>query len=178
MIYRLGDLQPQFKGEQHFVADNATLIGDVILQNFSNVWFNAVLRGDNEPIVVGEQTNIQDGAVLHTDPGFPLTLGKGVTVGHQAMLHGCCVGDYSLIGIHAVVLNGAKIGKYCIIGANALVKEGMEIPDFSLVVGTPGKIIRTQDESICASLHASAEVYVKKLQRYNTDLSLVAGSNP
>ena len=140
MFYKLGERTPK-KGDNVFVADNAKVIGDVILEDESSVWFGVTLRGDNDTITIGKQTNVQDGSVLHTDPGIKLTLGQGVTVGHQVMLHGCDVGDYSLIGIQAVVLNGAKIGKHCIIGANALVPENMVIPDGSLVVsflGCPG----------------------------------------
>ncbi|WP_419810498.1 gamma carbonic anhydrase family protein [Bacterioplanoides sp.] len=169
MFYQLGDLVPE-KGEQVFVADNASVIGNVRLLEQSSVWFNAVIRGDNEPIVVGEQSNIQDGSVLHSDPGFPLTLGKGVTIGHKVMLHGCQIGDYSLIGINAVVLNGAKIGKHCIIGANALVPEGMEIPDGSLVVGSPAKVKRELGDAQKKMLEASAAHYVHNAQRFSQQL--------
>jgi carbonic anhydrase/acetyltransferase-like protein (isoleucine patch superfamily) len=165
MIYRLEDRKVVRHGET-FVAPNATLIGSVVLHDCASVWFNVVARGDNDPIVIGERTNVQDGAVLHTDEGVPLTLGRGVTVGHKAMLHGCTVGDYSLIGINAVVLNHAKIGKYCIIGANTLIPERKVIPDYSLVVGTPGKVIRTLDEKDRAALEASAEHYVENFKRY------------
>ncbi|WP_220348984.1 gamma carbonic anhydrase family protein [Alkalilimnicola ehrlichii] len=137
MIYRLADRVPQFIGESHFIAPNATLIGSVVMHSNASVWFNAVVRADNEPIVIGEDSNIQDGSVLHVDEGYPLEIGRGVTIGHKVMLHGCQIGDYSLIGINAVVLNGAKIGKYCLIGANALVPEGMVVPDGSLVLGAP-----------------------------------------
>lgn len=165
MIYRLEDRKVVRHGET-FVAPNATLIGSVVLHDCASVWFNVVMRGDNDPIVIGERTNVQDGSVLHTDAGVPLTLGCGVTVGHKAMLHGCLIGDYSLIGINAVVLNRAKIGRYCIIGANALIPEGKEIPDGSLVVGTPGKVIRTLTEQERKGLEASAEHYVQNFKRY------------
>jgi carbonic anhydrase/acetyltransferase-like protein (isoleucine patch superfamily) len=165
MIYRLEERRVVRHGET-FVAPNATLIGSVVLHDCASVWFNVVARGDNDPIVIGERTNVQDGAVLHTDAGVPLTLGRGVTVGHKAMLHGCTVGDYSLIGINAVVLNHAQIGKYCIIGANTLIPERKVIPDYSLVVGTPGKVIRTLDEKDRAALEASAEHYVENFRRY------------
>ena len=128
------------------------------------------LRGDNELILIGEHSNVQDGAVMHTDMGYPLTLGKGVTVGHNAMLHGCTVGDYSLVGIGAVVLNGAKIGKHCIIGANTLIGEGKEIPDGSLVVGSPGKVVRELNEQQKKMLEASAAHYVHNAKRYQRDL--------
>lgn len=170
MMYKLGDKHPQLHGEGHFVAENATLIGDVVLETRSSVWFNAVIRADNATITLGEETNVQDGAVLHTDPGLPLTLGKGVIVGHNVMLHGCTVGDNSLIGIGAVVLNKAKIGKNCIVGANALVTEKMEIPDNSLVVGSPAKVIRELNEKTHEMLKLNAQVYVNHAERYNQDL--------
>ena len=137
-----------------------------MLENNCSVWFNAVIRGDSDEIVIGEETNIQDGAVLHTDPGIRLVLGRGVTVGHNAMVHGSVVGDYSLIGINAVVLNNAKIGKYCTIGANALITQGQEIPDYSVVLGSPGKVVRTIDPSQTASLEKSAAGYVWRAREY------------
>ncbi|WP_369983949.1 gamma carbonic anhydrase family protein [Thalassolituus sp.] len=173
MFYRVGDRTPE-KGEDVFVADNATVIGSVVLENKSSVWFNAVLRGDNDVITIGEASNVQDGAVLHTDPGIKLTLGKGVTVGHNVMLHGCDIGDYSLIGIGAVVLNKAKIGKHCIIGANALIPEGMEIPDGSLVVGSPATIKRELNDMQKKMLEASAAHYVQNAARYLTTLEEVS----
>ena len=132
----------QTDGENYWIAPNATIIGEVVLKKDASVWFNAVLRADNEPIFVGEGSNVQDGAIIHTDPGYACSIGKNVTVGHMAMLHGCEVGDGSLIGIGSVVLNGAKIGKNCIIGAKALITENKEIPDNSLVIGSPGKVVR------------------------------------
>lgn len=172
MFFQLGDKTP-VRGEQVFVAANATIIGNVELQQQASVWFNAVLRGDNERICIGRQSNVQDGSVLHTDAGYPLTLGTGVTVGHKAMLHGCQVGDYSLIGINAVVLNGARIGKHCIIGANALVPEGMEIPDGSLVVGSPATIKRQLNEQQKQMLQASAAHYVHNAHRFAETLTPV-----
>ena len=147
MFYDLKDKKPQNSGE-NWVAPNATIIGDVTLERNSSIWFNAVLRGDIENIHIGEGSNIQDGSVLHTDPGCPLIIGKDVTVGHLVLLHGCTIGDNSLIGIGAVILNKAKIGKNCIIGAKALITENKEIPDNSLVMGFPAKVIRevTGDE--------------------------------
>lgn len=165
MFYKLGERTPK-KGDNVFVADNAKVIGDVILEDESSVWFGATLRGDNDTITIGKQTNVQDGSVLHTDPGIKLTLGQGVTVGHQVMLHGCDVGDYSLIGIQAVVLNGAKIGKHCIIGANALVPENMVIPDGSLVVGSPAVIKRELNDMQKKMLEGSAAHYVHNAKRY------------
>ncbi|WP_372875459.1 gamma carbonic anhydrase family protein [Pseudomonas sp.] len=170
MKYRLGQSSVDVHPES-WVAPNATLVGKVKLEQGASVWFGAVLRGDNELIHIGEQSNVQDGTVMHTDMGSPLTVGKGVTIGHNAMLHGCTVGDYSLIGINAVVLNGAKIGKYCIIGANTLIGEGKEIPDGSLVVGSPGKVVRELSEAQKNMLEASAAHYVHNAQRYARDLA-------
>jgi carbonic anhydrase/acetyltransferase-like protein (isoleucine patch superfamily) len=169
MKYRLGQSHVDVHDES-WVAPNATLVGKVKLEPGASVWFNAVLRGDNELIHIGENSNVQDGTVMHTDMGFPLTLGTGVTIGHNAMLHGCSVGDYSLIGINAVILNGAKIGKYCIIGANSLIGEGKEIPDGSLVMGSPGKVVRELSEPQKKMLEASAAHYVHNAQRYARDL--------
>nr|WP_272892095.1 gamma carbonic anhydrase family protein [Stutzerimonas stutzeri] len=168
--YRLGDSRVETHPES-WVAPNATLVGKIRLDAGANVWFGAVLRGDNELIHVGVNSNVQDGSVMHTDMGYPLTLGTGVTVGHNAMLHGCTVGDYSLVGINAVILNGAKIGKYCIIGANTLIAEGKEIPDGSLVVGSPGKVVRELTEQQKKMLEASAAHYVHNAQRYARDLA-------
>ena len=170
MLYSLEGKKVRLIGNEHFVADNATVIGNVELHVRSSVWFNVVIRGDNDPIVIGEGSNIQDGSVLHTDPGFSLTLGKDVTVGHKAMLHGCEVGDGSLIGINAVVLNGVKIGKGCLIGANSLVPEGMDIPDFSLVVGSPAKIKRTLSAEQVEGLKENAHHYVENMRRFNSGL--------
>lgn len=170
-IYALGDSKPQLPPQgEYWVAPSASVIGNVILHSGASVWFGAVLRGDNDPITVGPDSNIQDGSVLHTDMGSPLTLGRGVTVGHKAMLHGCEVGDYSLIGIGAVVLNGVKIGRNCIIGANALITEGKIIPDNSLVVGQPGKIARERDPAHIAVLQMSAENYVQNWKRFAAEL--------
>ncbi|MEM6532012.1 MAG: gamma carbonic anhydrase family protein [Myxococcota bacterium] len=146
MIYRLGDQSPTFETENYFVAPNAAVIGRVRLGDKASVWFSAVLRGDVEDIHVQAGTNIQDGAVIHADPGFPCVVGPNCTVGHLAMLHGCSVGEGTMIGMNATVLNGAKIGRNCLIGANALVPEGKVIPDNSLVVGVPGKVVREVTE--------------------------------
>ena len=174
-IYALGDSKPQLPPEgEYWVAPSASVIGNVILLTNASVWFGATVRGDNDPITVGPDSNIQDGAVLHTDPGSPLTLGRGVTVGHQAMLHGCEVGDYSLIGIGAVILNGVKIGRNCIIGANALITEGKVIPDNSLVVGQPGKVVRERDPEQIAVLKMSADHYVQNWKRFAADLSQIS----
>ena len=170
MIYKLGEHKVKINGDDFFVAESASVIGKVCLENDSSIWFGAVLRGDNEWITVGENTNIQECAVLHTDPGFPCTLGKNVTVGHQAMLHGCEVGDNSLIGINAVILNGAKIGKGCLIGANTLITEGTEIPDGSLVMGSPGKVRGELNEDQKNGLILSAHHYVDNSKRFKSEL--------
>ena len=173
-VYALGDSKPQLPPEgEYWVAPSASVIGNVILHANASVWFGATLRGDNDPIVVGPDSNVQDGGVLHTDLGSPLTLGRGVTVGHQAMLHGCEVGDYSLIGIGAVVLNGVRIGRNCIIGANALITEGKVIPDNSLVMGQPGKVVSDRDPAHIAVLQMSAEHYVQNWKRFAAGLKEV-----
>ena len=171
MIYRLGDRSVTINGEGHFIAPNASVIGNVVLEEQVSVWFNAVIRGDNDPIEVGPASNVQDGAVLHSDPGSPLRIGRGVTIGHQATVHGCTVGDYTLIGINAVILNGAKIGSHCIIGANTLVPEGMEIPDGSLVVGSPAKIKRQLSPEQQQGLEQGARNYVANARRFSFDLA-------
>jgi carbonic anhydrase/acetyltransferase-like protein (isoleucine patch superfamily) len=171
-IYSLGDARPDLPGAgEYWIAPNAVLIGRVTLKRNASVWFGAVLRGDNEPIVVGEDSNVQDGAVLHTDAGTPLVIGTGVTVGHQAMLHGCTIGDGSLIGIGAVVLNGARIGRNCLIGAKALIPEGKEIPDHSLVVGAPGRVLRQISEAQRELLAESAAHYFWNWKRYAAGLT-------
>lgn len=170
MLYQLAERIPELRGKHHFVADNASVIGSVILENNVSVWFNAVLRGDNEPIHIGKNSNIQDGAVLHTDPGSPLTISANVTVGHQAMLHGCTIGAGCLIGIKAVLLNHSVIGKNCLIGANTLITEGKIIPDNSLVVGVPGKVVRTLSDEEITALHHNAAHYVELMSRYRNDL--------
>lgn len=172
MLYKLGDIAVQIKGDDYFVAENATVIGNVVLENNASVWFNAVVRGDNALITIGENSNIQDCSVLHSDEGVPLTIGKNVTVGHKVMLHGCTIGDNSLIGINAVVLNNAKIGKNCLIGANALIPEGKVIPDGSLVMGSPGKVVKELSEQQQAMLLLSADVYVKNFKRYKSELKV------
>jgi carbonic anhydrase/acetyltransferase-like protein (isoleucine patch superfamily) len=165
MIYELGEKKVRIEGEV-YVAPSASVIGSVTLKDRSSVWFNAVLRGDSDDLIVGEETNIQDGAMLHTDPGIRVVLGRGVTVGHHAIVHGCEIGDHSLIGINAVVLNHAKIGKYCTIGANALVTQGQEIPDYSVVLGSPGKVVRQIDPADGHTLEKSAAGYVTRAREY------------
>jgi carbonic anhydrase/acetyltransferase-like protein (isoleucine patch superfamily) len=174
MLYSLDDRRVELRGSHHFVAPDAALIGRVVLEHEASVWFQAVIRGDNDPIVVGAGSNIQDGAVLHTDDGVPLTVGAGVTVGHQAMLHGCTIGEGALIGIKAVVLNHAVIGRECLIGACALIPEGKVIPDRSLVMGTPGKVVRTLTDAEVAGIRAIAAGYVANARRYLTGFAPAA----
>jgi carbonic anhydrase/acetyltransferase-like protein (isoleucine patch superfamily) len=169
MIYELEDRKVTIEGEC-FVAPTAVVIGSVILKNNASVWWNAVIRGDTDLITIGEDSNIQDGAVLHTDPGIELVLGRGVTVGHKAMVHGCTIGDYTLVGINSVILNRAKIGRGCIIGANALVTEGKEIPDYSVVMGSPGKVVKTLTPEAAALLERQAANYVFNAKRYLANL--------
>lgn len=170
MIYTLGDRSPELVGGGHFVATNATVIGHVRLLPDASVWFQSVLRGDNEPIEIGAGSNVQDGCVLHTDPGFPLKIGAGVTVGHQAMLHGCTIGDNSLIGIGSTILNGATIGRHCLVGAHSLVTEGKSFPDGSLILGSPARAVRELDDAEIAGITESARRYVANAARYNTSL--------
>ncbi len=170
-LYALDGVAPALPASGNcYIAPGARLIGNVTLAERAGIWFNAVLRGDNEPIVIGPGTNVQDGCVLHTDPGFPLTLGSDVTVGHSAVLHGCTVGDGTLIGMGAVVLNGAKIGAGCLIGANALITEGREIPDHSMAVGQPARVIRPVDAAMAAELRRAAEIYQTRQRHYRGNL--------
>jgi len=171
-IYRLGEREPVI-GKGCWVAEDASVIGSVVLGDNANVWFGAVLRGDNDPITIGANTNIQDGSVLHTDDGVPLDIGDNVTIGHMVMLHGCKIGEGTLIGINAVVLNRAVIGKHCIIGANALIPEGKVIPDRSLVVGSPGRIIRQLSDEDLQRLMESASGYVANARAYQKDLERI-----
>lgn len=172
-IHRLGDRAPRIAADA-WVAPGAQLIGEVELAAGASVWFNAVLRADNEPIVVGTGSNVQEGAVLHGDPGFGVVIGAGVTIGHQAMLHGCTIGDGTLVGIQAIVLNGARIGRDCLIGAGALIPEGREIPDRSVVLGSPGKVVRELTDADVAKLRANAEGYVLRARQYRDQLAALA----
>ena len=166
MIYSLGDKKLKESSIDFWVAPNAAVIGDVELKKNSSVWFNATLRGDNDPIVIGENSNIQDGSVCHTDDGMPIIVGNNVTVGHMAMLHGCEIGDGSLIGINSVILNGAKIGKNCIIGAKALITENAVIPDGSMVMGIPAKVKRELSEEEQQLPTLNSKFYVENYKRY------------
>ena len=165
MIYDFEKNVPEVHPDA-WVASNATIIGKVKLEKNSGIWFNAVLRGDIELITIGESSNIQDGSVLHTDPGYPLTVGKGVTVGHMVMLHGCQISDYSLVGIGSIILNNAKIGKNCIIGANTLITENKIIPDNSLVVGSPGRVLRKVTDDEIKSILENGKHYVDGSKKY------------
>jgi carbonic anhydrase/acetyltransferase-like protein (isoleucine patch superfamily) len=171
MMQALGDRAPVLEGSGHFVADNATIIGSVRLKDQSSIWFNCVLRGDNDWLEVGERSNIQDGCILHTDPGIPLVVGNGVTVGHRVMLHGCQVGDNSLIGIGSTLLNGSVIGNNCIVGAHSLVTEGKEFPDGSLILGSPARVARELSDEEIAHIGWSADVYVQNAARFNEQLA-------
>lgn len=174
MLYSIDEIAPQCPEEGVFVAENAAVIGDVRLAAGASVWFGCTLRGDADTLSIGENSNIQDGSVLHADPGFPLHVGRDVTVGHMVMLHGCTIGDNTLIGIGAVILNGARIGRNCIIGARALITEGKEIPDNSLVMGAPGKVVRETTEQDRGNIAASAAHYAQNGRRYLAGLRAIA----
>jgi carbonic anhydrase/acetyltransferase-like protein (isoleucine patch superfamily) len=170
-VFDLGAASPSLPAaDEYWIAPNAVILGKVILKKNASVWFGATLRGDNDPIEIGENSNVQDGSVLHTDTGSPLTIGANVTIGHMVMLHGCTIGDNSLVGIGSIVLNGAKIGRNCLIGANCLITEGKEIPDNSLVMGAPGKVVREVSAEQAQVLTGSALHYVANWKRYQRDL--------
>jgi len=169
MIYSLDGLAPEVAADA-WVAPGAHIMGNIKLAAHASVWFGAIIRGDNELISIGEGSNIQENSVLHTDEGYPMTIGANCTIGHKAMLHGCTIGESSLIGMGATILNGAKIGKGCLIGACALITEGKEIPDYSLVMGAPGKVIRTLDEAAQARLIGSAQWYQHNARRFKLGL--------
>ncbi len=174
-LYALGEIMPTLPDDGDFwIAPDANLIGRVVIESGASVWFGSTLRGDNEPITVGRGSNVQENCVLHTDPGTPLTIGPDCTIGHKAMLHGCVIGAGSLIGMGATILNGARIGAGCLIGAGALITENKVIPDRSLVMGAPGKVVRTLDDAAAANLLASAERYRANMRRYRAELSPVA----
>jgi carbonic anhydrase/acetyltransferase-like protein (isoleucine patch superfamily) len=170
-LYALGDVEPIVPPPGRFwVAPNAQVMGRVVLKENVSIWWGAVLRGDNDPITIGARSNVQDGSVLHTDEGTPLDIGEDVTIGHMVMLHGCSIGDGSLIGIGSVVLNGARIGKNCLVGAKTLITEGKEFPDNSMIVGSPGKVIRTLSPEQGAMIAHGAAHYVENWKRYARDL--------
>jgi len=170
MKFALGDARVRTDGDAYWIAPTAVVVGQVRLGRNASVWWNAVLRGDNEPISIGENSNIQDGSVLHTDPGFPLTLAANVTVGHMVMLHGCEIGEGSLVGIGSIVLNGTRIGRNCLIGANTFIPERKTIPDDSLVMGAPGKVVRKVSAKQRAGILRIAELYVANWNRYKAGL--------
>jgi carbonic anhydrase/acetyltransferase-like protein (isoleucine patch superfamily) len=173
-IYELDGQAPEFPGEgQYYVADSAVLIGRVRMKPETSVWFGAVLRGDNEWIELGERSQIQDNCTLHTDPGFPMVIGKDCVIGHNVILHGCTVGDNSLVGMGAIVMNGAKIGTNCIVGAGAVIPEGKTFPDNSLIVGAPGRVIRTLDEKAAEAIRKGAAHYVNRSKQYAKGLKKV-----
>ena len=173
-IYELDGQSPELPGEGHyFIAETATLIGRVRLKHDASVWFGAVLRGDNEWIELGERSQIQDNCVLHTDPGFPLTIGSNCVIGHLVMLHGCTIGDNSLIGMGAVLLNGANIGNNSLVGAGAVVTEGKSFPDNSLIVGAPARVIRSLDDKAVAVIRGGAEIYVQRSKQYAKTLKRI-----
>ncbi|MDT3379410.1 gamma carbonic anhydrase family protein [Labrys neptuniae] len=173
-LYALDDIAPSVPADgRYWLAPDAQVIGRVILAEDANIWFGAVLRGDNEPMTVGARSNIQDGAVLHSDPGFPLTIGEDCTIGHSAILHGCTIGAGSLIGMGATILNGARIGKGCLVGANALITEGKEFPDHSLIVGSPARVLRPLDAEAVAKLRQSSAHYVANAKRFAKGLKRV-----
>ncbi|MDP7591301.1 MAG: gamma carbonic anhydrase family protein [Litorilituus sp.] len=172
MIYQLGEKKPRIS-DTSYIAPTATIIGNTEIADNASVWFNVVIRADMDKVTIGENSNIQDGSILHVDSGYPMTIANNVTVGHKVMLHGCTIGEGSLIGMNAVILNGANIGKYCLIGANALVTENMQVPDGSLVMGSPAKIVKQLDKKAQALIARGAEHYVQNGQRYKEELKLV-----
>ncbi len=173
-VYALRDEVPQLPEDGDFwIAPDANVIGKVVLHSACSVWFGCTLRGDNEPISIGAGSNLQDNTVVHTDPGYPCTIGRNCTIGHKAMLHGCTIGDGTLIGMGATILNGARIGAGCLIGAGALITEGKEIPDGSLVVGMPGKVLRALDEAGRADNIRSAERYQARMREFKSRLKAV-----
>jgi carbonic anhydrase/acetyltransferase-like protein (isoleucine patch superfamily) len=174
-VYSLGNVTPELPNDdEYWIAPNAAVMGRVILKKNASVWWGVTLRGDNDPIVIGEGSNIQDGSVMHADHGKPIKIGKHVTVGHMVMLHGCTIGDESLIGIGAVVLNGAKIGKNCLVGAGSLVTEGKEFPDGSMIMGTPAKVVRELSPEQIEGLRQSARHYVDNARRFKAGLKKIA----
>ena len=171
-LYSLDGVSPQV-AEDSWIAPDANVIGKIMIQEGASIWFGATLRGDNEEIVIGKGSNVQENTIMHTDMGYPLTVGEGCTIGHKALLHGCTIGDNTLIGMGAVILNGAKIGKNCLIGANALITENKVIPDGSLVMGSPGKVVRELDEQGIQGLRASALNYQKNMRRFRAGLAQI-----
>jgi len=169
-IFAIGDRRPEFRGAHHFIAHDATLVGSISIDNEASIWFQVVVRAENDLVHIGEGCNVQDGSVLHVDPGFPLTLERMVTIGHKVMLHGCSVGEGSLIGINSVVMNGARVGKGSLVGANTLIPEGKEIPDGVLVLGSPGKVVRELRQEERDNLLKIARGYIERSKWYRKEL--------
>jgi carbonic anhydrase/acetyltransferase-like protein (isoleucine patch superfamily) len=173
-IYELNGARPEFPGEgEYWIAETATLIGRVRLKRETSVWFGAVLRGDNEWIELGERSQIQDNATLHTDPGFPMVIGSNCVIGHNVILHGCTIGDDSLVGMGAIMMNGSRIGTNCIVGAGAVITEGKTFPDNSLIVGAPARVVRTLDEKAREMIRGGADIYVRRSQEYARGLKRI-----
>jgi carbonic anhydrase/acetyltransferase-like protein (isoleucine patch superfamily) len=172
-LYAIGERRVQLVGDHHFVAHDATLVGDITLHNEVSIWFQVVIRAENDRITIGEGCNVQDGSVLHVDPGYPMTLAKNVSIGHKVMLHGCTIGEGSLIGINSVVMNGARIGKGSLVGANTLIPEGKEIPEGVLVLGSPGKVVRELKPEERDGLLKTARGYVERSRFYKANLKQI-----
>jgi carbonic anhydrase/acetyltransferase-like protein (isoleucine patch superfamily) len=169
-LYSIGDKRVEMRGAHHYIAHDATLVGAITLEADANIWFKVVIRAENDVVRIGEATNVQDGSVLHVDPGYPLTLGRQVTIGHKVMLHGCTVGDGSLVGINSVVMNGARIGAHSLVGANTLIAEGKEIPEGVLVLGSPGKVVRELKQQEKDFLLTIAQGYIDRSRYYKENL--------
>lgn len=171
-VFSLGERRVEFRSSEWFVAHNATVVGSVVIEDRANIWFNVVIRGDNDLITVGERVNVQDGSVLHTDPGIPLTIGRGACIGHKVMLHGCTIGEGSLVGINSVIMNHAIIGRQSIVGANTLIPEGKDYPERVLILGSPGKIVRELRADEVEWIQGIAEGYVERARRFKAELKL------
>jgi carbonic anhydrase/acetyltransferase-like protein (isoleucine patch superfamily) len=172
-LFSIGERRIELRGEHHYIAYDATLVGSIVLENNANVWFKVVIRADNDQVTVGEGTNIQDGSVLHVDPGYPMNLARRVTIGHKVMLHGCTIGEGTLVGINSVVMNGARIGRSSLIGANTLIPEGKEIPDGVLVLGSPGKVVRDLKQEEKDYLLKIAQGYIDRSRFYKDNLKQI-----
>jgi len=172
-LFSIGERRVQLRGEHHYIAYDATLVGSIVLEDNVNVWFKVVIRADNDQVTIGEGTNIQDGSVLHVDPGYPMNLARRVTIGHKVMLHGCTIGEGTLVGINSVVMNGARIGRHSLIGANTLIAEGKEIPDGVLVLGSPGKVVRDLKQEEKDYLLKIAQGYIDRSRFYKDNLKQI-----
>jgi len=172
-LFSIGERRVELRGEHHFIAYDATLVGSIVLESNVNVWFKVVIRADNDQVTIGEGTNIQDGSVLHVDPGYPMNLARRVTIGHKVMLHGCTIGEGTLVGINSVVMNGARIGRSSLIGANTLIPEGKEIPDGVLVLGSPGKVVRKLKQEEKDHLLKIAQGYIDRSRFYKDNLKQI-----